>query len=92
MFKCNKQCHLCPFIKETKEIKGNCVVWKTNKKLNCETENIAYLIHCEKCNEQYIGDTERSRKEKLGEHKGYIKSDKLNEDTGEHFNIPGRSI
>ena len=72
MFKCNKECHLCPFINETK--------------------NIAYLIQCEKCNVQYIGDTERSRKERLGEHKGYIKTDKLNEDTGEHFNIPGRSI
>ena len=69
MFKCNKQCHLCPFIKETKEVKGNGVVWKINKKFNCETENISYLIHCEKCNEQYIGETERSLKERLGEHK-----------------------
>ena len=92
MFKCNKQCHLCPFIKETKEVKGNGVVWKINKKFNCETENISYLIHCEKCNEQYIGETERSLKERLGEHKTYIKSEKLNEATGEHFNKPGHSI
>ena len=75
MFKCNQQCQLCTFIKETKEVKGNVVVKKINEKF-----------------EQYIGETERSLKERLGEHKTYIKSEKLNEATGEHFNKPGHSI
>ena len=53
---------------------------------------MAYLIECEKCKEQYIGETERTLKDRLGEHKTYIKTNKIHEATGEHFNKPGHSL
>ena len=57
---------------ETKTIKGNNFVWKVNKKFNCETKNVAHIIECNKCKEQYIGETERALKDRLGEHKTCI--------------------
>ena len=74
---CNKFCHACPYIRTGKEVKSDDHIWKINKNLNCETTNIIYLIFCDKerCKEnKYVGGSERSQKNRLGEHKGYIKN------------------
>ena len=92
MKNCGKQCHACPYTKQIKEIKTPSFTWKINKSVNCEDKNIIYLIQCNKCQEKYIGETERSMKERMGEHKTYIRKKHLNHPTGEHFNRPGHSI
>ena len=51
-----------------------------------------YLIECQKCKLQYIGETERPFKERIGEHKTYIRTKKLNQPTRYHFNLPGHSL
>ena len=51
-----------------------------------------YLIECNKCKIKYIGETERTLRERVGEHKTYIRQKHLNQLTGEHFNQPGHSI
>ena len=56
-------------------------IWKLNKSFNCNTENIIYLIECDKCKMRYIGETERSLSERIGEHKTYIRTKKLNQPT-----------
>ena len=68
MKKCGKSCQICPFIKETKIIKGNKFQWKIGKEVTCETTNVIYLIECEKCEKCYIGESERSLKERISEH------------------------
>ena len=40
----------------------------------------------------YIGLTTRKFQTRFSEHLGYIKSDKITEPSGEHFNLPGHSI
>ena len=92
MSKCRNQCHLCPYVKETKYIEERNIKWKINKSVNCETTNVVYLIQCERCKVKYIGETERPLKDRIGEHKGYIRTKKLNEPIGEHFNQRGHSI
>ena len=39
-----------------------------------------------------IGESERPFKDRIGEHKGYVRTNKLNEPTGEHFNNPGHDL
>ena len=58
-FRCGKNCATCPYIchglttytffstGETRPIKSN---------LTCETKNLIYMIQCNRCNLQYIGD------------------------------------
>jgi hypothetical protein len=41
---------------------------------------------------QYIGQTERSLKERIQEHLGYIQTEKCNQPTGNHFNLDGHVI
>ena len=41
---------------------------------------------------KYIGETDRTMRERFQEHKTYVNQKKLNKPTGEHFNSPGHTI
>ena len=92
MKKCGKGCQICPFIQETKTLNGNNFIWKIGKQVTCESKNIVYLIQCEKCKNRYIGESERSLKERISEHKGYIKNNHQDKATGAHFNQKGHTL
>ena len=53
------------------------------------------MIKCtkERCRENiYIGESERSIKDRISEHIQYIKSNNRSQATGFHFNLPGHSL
>ena len=93
MRKCVKSCVICPYVKEGKFIKGNNFKWNLNTPMNCNTENIVYMIECNlpNCKQRYIGESERSLKDRISEHIGYVRTQKLEKTTGEHFNKPGHT-
>ena len=94
MKKCERGCIICPFVKEAKHVKGNTFTWSINNQVNCHSQNIIYLIQCtkERCNLKYIGESERELKDRISEHVGYIRTNKISEATGEHFNLKGHSL
>ena len=95
MKKCGKQCPACPFVIEVKNMKSKeNFLWKINNYVTCNTSNIVYIIQCNKenCGLQYVGESGRSLKNRLSEHKGYIINKHLNQPTGAHFNKPGHDI
>ena len=47
---------------------------------------------CRKCPQQYIGETERTLKERFSEHKGYVNTNNQSKATGVHFNTKGHSV
>ena len=94
MKKCGKGCIACPFIREGKKYRRGKVIWNIQREVTCETKNFVYLIECEKerCNEIYIGETERPFKLRLAEHKRYIENTDLTQATGNHFNQKGHNL
>ena len=46
----------------------------------------------ENCNLKYIGESERSIKDRISEHITYIRTKNKSQATGEHFNLPGHSL
>lgn len=96
MTKCNKtHCTACPYIKSGRKVKINeKLTWNINKKVNCESFNVIYLLECEKsrCRMRYIGTTSRLFKFRLAEHRGYITNKVTSKATGFHFNLPGHSL
>ena len=60
--------------------------------MSCTSSNVVYLIGCKKCTQQYIGETDRTVKERFLEHKGYVTSKMMNKSTGEHFNQQGHRV
>ena len=93
MKNCGKMCTACPFVKQGRHInnKQN-PIWKINKNVNCETSNIIYLIECTKCKERYIGETKRSLRARLADHRGYVNNQRVDVATGAHFNKPGHGL
>ena len=47
-----------------------CTAIKSN--LTCETKNLIYMIQCNRCNLQYIGETKRRLKDRFNEHRRTI--------------------
>ena len=74
-FRCGKNCATCPYITdgltiytflstgETRHIQSN---------LTCDTQNLIYMIQCNRCNLQYIGETKRRLKDRFNEHRRTI--------------------
>ena len=50
------------------------------------SSNIIYLLGCKRCPQQYIGETERSLKQRFSEHRGYVTNNVTSKATGKHFN------
>ena len=93
MKKCLR-CPICPFIKEAKTVRQDNTIWKLNRQITCQSENIVYMIICKKetCKLKYIGESERSIKDRISEHITYIRTKNKSQATGEHFNLPGHSL
>ena len=92
--RCGK-CSICPFIREGTSIKiQNMPNWSINKRVDCNSSNVVYLIECniETCKERYIGETNRKLKDRLADHRGYVTSGVVTQPTGAHFNLPGHSV
>ena len=93
MQRCNKPCKICSYIKETKNFTSNQKdeEFTMNGDFNCNTTGVIYLISCNKCAKQYVGQTSRKLQIRVKEHINDIKN---NKDTacGSHFNSRGHSL
>jgi len=100
MKRCQKNCLICPYIKEGRDISEKKFTWKINQRISCQSNNLVYMIICTKENcqhkfkiqQKYIGETERKLKDRICEHIGYINTKKTEQATGQHFNLPGHSL
>ena len=93
MKKC-RRCVYCPYIKTGDHIKATASDYnhQITQDVNCTTSNIIYLISCEKCNIQYVGETDRQMKVRFAEHQGYVRHKDISKATGEHFNLPSHKL
>ena len=89
-----RECSICPWVTEGRiaSAKDSHYRKEITSYLSSQSRNVIYLITCTKCNVQYISETDRSLKDRISEHKGYIRTKKLNQATGAHFNLPGHSV
>ena len=58
----------------------------------CKTKNIVYLISCDKCNMQYVGETENALHIRMNGHRSDITTKKLDKPVATHFNQPDHSL
>ena len=93
MRKCN-QCSVCSFVQEGRTVKATATNYKIdiNSSVDCSSKNVIYLLGCNKCPQQYIGESERMLKERFAEHKGYVNTQNISKATGAHFNSKGHSV
>ncbi len=63
-----------------------------NPPYTCNTRNVIYLITCNLCKKQYVGESYRTFKERMMEHEGYVKRKLYSEATGLHYNTCGHRL
>src|SRR5215813_2514280 len=89
----SKKCINCAYMTTTDTVSSssNGFNLKIKTHITCATENIIYLIHCKKCQLQYVGESSNSLRTRLTNHRFDINS---NRDTpvGRHFNLPDHSL
>ena len=92
--KCNEPCPICPYIDESKFVKAtkSDKIVEINASISCHSRNLIYILTCDKCSLQYIGQTERELKTRIQEHLGYVRNERIIKATGEHFNLDGHFI
>ena len=87
--RCRKfNCKYCKILKKEGSITSHKSGEKfgTKTEVTCKSSNIIYCIECSRCNIQYVGQTKRQMRERIGEHLGYIRRKKWKNDVPVHFN------
>ena len=88
---CNKNnCKICTKI-------DNNIYNQYNKKLptmsfTCHDKNVVYLLTCEQCGMQYVGETERELHKRISEHLYNIRTNKSKNILYNHFNSTCKTI
>ena len=59
--------------------------------LNCDSENVVYLITCKKCLKQYVGETKNPLRLTANNHLSSIRSNLISL-IAEHFALPDHSV
>ena len=70
-----RRCECCLYRKPVSDFssKHNLTEFTITGKLTCQSDNIVYLIQCKRCDEQYVGETSRPLKTRLGNHVSNIR-------------------
>ena len=93
MFVCRRHCTSCQKI-----MTGTTFTSHTNNRKfkieghhNCQSNYVIYLIECNLCHQQYVGQTSNTLHARLTSHSSDIKKRKLTS-VAAHFTSPGHSI
>ena len=89
-FKCEKtRCDLCKNFFVNSNTFSSAQTGKTyflQQRLSCNSTNVAYLVHCIKCNPQYVGSITTEFKVRFRNHKSSMKTNKKTCKVPIHFN------
>lgn len=84
-----KQCVICPKLKFANTTKSSQTGFThpTMKygDANCSSTCLIYLITCNKCKIQYVGETSTTLKQRMSKHRNSFKNDKYNTYISNHF-------
>ena len=79
-----KRCQTCKFIPKTNFLMNGTRKIRFNSKLNCNSTNIIYVIHCSHCERRYVGETGRSVRDRFNGHKRDINHG-ISTNVADHF-------
>ena len=92
--KCHRhRCHNCKYMKHTNAVTSRITHSKhyIKQTINCNSKGVIYLIECSLCCAQYVGQTSRTLKTRISEHRSAI-SLKKPTSVSTHFNSPNHSL
>ena len=80
-------CHTCNSVIVRSTVTSNSTkfVFKIRQDLNCSSSNVIYLVQCKECDKQYIGETKRSLRCRVNNHRYDILNNRKSS-IAHHFN------
>jgi hypothetical protein len=89
----SSRCLTCKTIETTSTFTSTtfCKTHRLKSNVNCGSTNLIYLITCQKCDIQYVGETGTTLRKRFNHHRSCIALDKSNP-IGIHFNSIGHDI
>ena len=94
MRRCRFVCVTCPYVHPGKVLTATATNLRLEiqSEVDCQTSNLVYLINCNKCREQYIGQSGKTLAQRFRQHRGYVINKELDKATGAPFNLPGHTM
>ena len=88
------RCKTCQHIKPVDRFKSSATGkdYRVKATANCKTTNIVYVIECNKCKLQYVGETENALHIRINGHRSDIKNRRLEKPVAKHFNLSNHSL
>ena len=90
---CNKPCVTCAFMDTTDIFRSRHtkITYHIRQDIDCQTHNVIYLIYCNHCLIQYIGQTSQTLNKRIQQHRSDIN---LKKDTSisQHFNTTNHDV
>ena len=71
-FRCGKNCMTCNYITDGRTNFTFSAAGETRpitNHIDCSSKNLIYMVHCRRCDKQYIGETKRRLKDRFNEHR-----------------------
>lgn len=71
-FRCGNNCITCHYITDGRTNYTFSATGETRTipdHIDCNSKNLIYMVHCLRCNKQYIGETKRRLKDRFNEHR-----------------------
>ena len=89
----NKRCLTCKHIKTgTTTLSSSGHTFRVRATATCKTNNVIYLIECQLCHKQYVGDTQNPLHIRLNGHRNDIKHKRLENQVAAHFCSSNHSL
>ncbi|KAJ8036166.1 hypothetical protein HOLleu_20053 [Holothuria leucospilota] len=76
---CPSNCKTCALIDSTKYFQSyqTARTFQIRQSINCLSKNVIYLIYCNLCGTQYVGESKNSLRMRMTQHRSAIKTKKL---------------
>ena len=71
-FRCGNNCITCHYITDGRTNYTFSATGETRTitdHIDCNSKNLIYMVHCRRCNKQYLGETKRRLKDRFNEHR-----------------------
>ena len=91
---CSSNCKTCNLVDCTSSFKSfqTSRIFSVMQNIDCLSKNLVYLIYCNLCGVQYIGETRNTLRMRMTQHRSAIKTKKIAQPVAKHFNLVNHSI
>jgi peptide-methionine (R)-S-oxide reductase len=82
-----RTCRYCPILNKSGKVYSTSTgrMYRIPTKISCNTVDVIYMLECQICHKQYVGQTRNKLLTRIGQHMGYIKNQDKSQPISRHM-------